>query len=227
MKLRQFSSLDEAATALAAQVAGALSAALAARAQATLAVPGGRTPVPLFHALRGVELDWGRVLVTLTDERWVPETHPGSNAAMVRRELLSGRASDAGFVPLFNGAVDAVHGAASASRTLAALLPFDVVVLGMGADGHFASLFAGAAGVEAALAADGLPGCVAVQAPVEPRERLSLNLAALATGATLSLLVNGADKLAVLGRARDGSDPSLPVAALLRLQPPPEVFWAP
>lgn len=228
MNLHRFGSVASAAADLAAQVAAALRAGLASRPRASLALPGGRTPVPLFHALRSTPLEWSRVTITLTDERWVPETSPASNAALVRRELLAEHAAAATFITLYNDAGSAVAGAKAAWRAVQELLPFDAVVLGMGADGHFASLFPGSPGLAQSLDVRGPPGLLAMRAPADPEERVSLNLATLAACRHLSLLVSGQDKLEVLERASAGGDPALPVAALLRLErPAPEVFWAP
>src|SRR5690606_26949064 len=102
MNLTPFASAQAAGVALAAEVAEALREGLAARGAGNLALPGGRTPLPLFHALRGYALDWSKVAVTLTDERWVPETDAASNGALLRRELLAERAAAAVFVPLFS-----------------------------------------------------------------------------------------------------------------------------
>lgn len=232
MSLRRFESLEEAATVLAAQVAAALRLALQDRQHANLAVPGGRTPVALFRALRVAALDWEHVRVTLTDERWVPETDPASNAALVRRELLQEEAARSTFLPLYSSAANAGAGAQQASRVVADCVPFDVVVLGMGADGHFASLFPGSPGIAAALDPLAVPAALAMRAPAAPMDRLSLNLAALAATPQLYLLVTGADKLEVLKRAQQeaqGRDPAaFPITALLALrQPTLDVFWAP
>jgi 6-phosphogluconolactonase len=230
MNLRKFGSLEAASAVLAAQIATALRSALAARATALMAVPGGRTPAALFRALRGAALDWDRVRVTLTDERWVAHDDPASNAALVRRELLADAAAHAVFVPLYNAAPTAAEGAASSWRAIAGTgLPFDAVVLGMGEDGHFASLFPESPGIVQALDPAAAPGCVAMRAPSAPAERLSLNLAALAGTRQLNLLVTGAGKLSLLESvAASPRGSAWPVAALLALRDPEvEVLWAP
>jgi 6-phosphogluconolactonase len=230
MMLLRFASAEAAASALAVQVAEALRIGVATRGMASMALPGGRTPVPLFHALRDVALEWGRVNVTLTDERWVPEDDAASNAALVRSELLSGRAAHARLLPLYDGSPSASEAAAGVWDSLGAIQrPFDAVVLGMGEDGHFASLFAGNEALATALDPVGVPGCVAMRAPVKPHERISLNLAALLQSRRLFLLVSGSAKRELLLAAgRSGRDGAWPVAALLaQRRSVPEVYWAP
>lgn len=227
MKFREFESVQKAAEALADEVGLALRQGFSARAAASLAVPGGRTPVPFFHALSLLALDWSQVLVTLTDERWVSEADAASNARLVRSELLQQQAQVARFVPLYSGGASAADDAAAASLRLAGMpLPFDAVVLGMGEDGHFASLFPGSPGLVEALN-DAVPACVPMQAPAAPEQRLSWNLAALRATRRLMLLVTGATKRDLLMSAA-GADPlRLPIAALMQGEPGLEVFWAP
>ena len=229
MILQRFTTVDEAAQALAAQVVKALQGGLAQRSAASLAVPGGRTPVPLFHALRDAALDWTRVGITLTDERWVPSDHEASNAALVRRELLQGRAAAAQFVALHDATATAGAALTGVWQQLTSLpRPFDAVVLGMGDDGHFASLFPQSQGLSAALDPAAPPGCVAMQAPVVPTSRISLNFAALLQTRRLFLFITGAHKRDLLLAAARGAVPPPPVAALLAQRVPmPEVYWAP
>lgn len=228
MKLASFDSAQSAAEALAAQVAWVLRAGLATRGAASLAVPGGRTPTPLFRALRVMDLDWERIVVTLTDDRCVPETDAASNAALVRGELLRDRAAVAQWVPLHDGAADAgpVNGARGALGRLP--LPFDAVVLGMGEDGHFASLFPEDPGLAAALDVRAAPACVAMRAPVAPVQRVSLNLAALIDTRRLFLLVTGMAKRQVLEQAwQIEHQGRWPIGALLAMESPAvEVFWS-
>jgi 6-phosphogluconolactonase len=230
MILHRFSALETAAAALAAQVAAVLREALMARAHATLVVPGGRTPSVLFRALRRWEMDWTRVLVTLSDERWVPESHEGSNAALARRELLQERAANAQLIPLYSGAPSAAAGAAHSWQALTRLpRPFDAVILGMGEDGHFASLFPGARQLGTALDLNAPGACVAMRAPVAPTDRISMNLAALVDARRLFLLVSGEGKRVLIeSAAHSPPETSLPIAALLAVrEPSPEVYWAP
>lgn len=229
MILHRFGTSSEAAASLAGQVKSALRSGLEQRGSASLVVPGGRTPLPLFHALRDADLDWARVTVTLTDERWVDEVHPASNAGLVKRELLQARAAAARFRPLFDGSDRVRDAVESVWRSLGNVpRPFDVVVLGMGDDGHFASLFPQSPGVAAALDPAALPACVAMHAPADPASRISLNLSALLESRRLFLFITGTPKRELLLAAARGDAEGLPVAALLAQRVPmPEVYWAP
>lgn len=222
--------LQAAAVALADEVIACLRQALATRGAAGLAVAGGRTPVPLFRALRDAPLDWERVVITLTDERWVPEEDAASNAGLLRAELLQGRAAAARFLPLHEGSSTAGEAVDRIWQSLQQMpWPLDAVVLGMGEDGHFASLFPGSPDLVPALDPDGRPGCVAMQAPAAPASRISLNLPALRRTRRLFLLVGGMAKHEVLMQAaREGPASHWPVAALLALRhPEAEVYWGP
>lgn len=214
---RQFSSPSEAAAALADAVSASLAAALAARERASLVVSGGRSPIAFFQCLRDADLDWSRVWITLADERWVPEDHPDSNAALVRRHLLQGAAAAARFVPLWNGAATPVTAIAERTAALAQLpQPFDIVVLGMGEDGHTASLFPGAPGLAAALDPTGTALLAAIDPPAAPHPRLSLTLTALLGCRHIHLPLAGASKQAVYARALEQCEPmQLPISAVL------------
>lgn len=201
---------DLQALALARQVASDLRRALNRRERAVLAVPGGTTPGPLFDLLGGQELDWARVTILPTDERCVPPDDPRSNARLIRGRLMTDGAEAARFLPLW----DPDAGLAGVESALAAVLPLDVLVLGMGADGHVASLFPGGDRLAQALAADA-PPVVPMRAPGAPEPRVTLSLPVLRGAFATHLLITGAEKRAVLDEAR-GADPvDLPVAAVL------------
>ncbi len=227
---RPFPSQPALNAALAQEITRALQQSLEAGRGASLAVPGGRTPVGLFELLSQAAIAWQRVGITLTDERWVDPASEGSNEHLVRTHLLRGAAAAASLVSLWNGAPDARLGAEASWTGIGSLpRPFDFVLLGMGDDGHFASLFPGSPGLDAALDPQRSPGCVAMRAPVAPAERLSLTLSALLDARQIALLIVGEAKRAVLQRARqDGPVSELPVRALLRQQRAPvTVYWAP
>jgi 6-phosphogluconolactonase len=227
MLLKRSESIEAAAVTLAEQVATALGEAVRARGAASLLVPGGRTPTVLFRCLRRHPIAWQSISISLTDERWVAPDHPDSNARLVNSELLADAAASAQFIRLHNAAPTAGQGAAASWRGLASMpRPFDVVVLGMGDDGHFASLFPQSPGLAAALESGAEPGCVPMRAPAAPVDRISLNLAALAQSRRLFLFITGERKLDLIQSA--GRRAQLPIDALLSLrEPEPVVFWAP
>jgi 6-phosphogluconolactonase len=187
------------------------------RGKASLAVPGGTTPGPVFDRLADTELDWSHVTVTLTDERWVPATDPASNEHLVRQRLLRGKAQTARLIGLHSPADTPNAGIAEVSARLDTLpLPFDAVLLGMGGDGHFASLFPGMAALAEGLALDKTTHCVASDAPINGQPRISLTLPLLLQAKVLLLAVRGADKLAVIERAKTTPPTDLPIAAVLK-----------
>ena len=207
-------------SALAASIADGLRAALAERGEASLAVSGGKSPIALFEQLRTAPLDWSKVTVTLVDERCVPHDHADSNTALVRRHLLQDAASAASFVPLFDTLPADVSDAAlpglvdGANQRLAAVpFPLDVLVLGMGEDGHTASLFPAAPGLDEALAS---PGPAAwVRPATAPHARLTLTLPVLLMARHVYLPLSGEAKLKVYREAQKAADPALPISLLL------------
>ena len=215
---------------LTAQIKVDLEEAIAARAAAGLVVSGGRTPEGLFKNLRNEPLDWSRVWITLADERWVDTASPQSNERLVREVLLQGKAAAAHFIGLKNTAAAPEQGVEWAWRSIKRIpRPFDIVLLGMGEDGHFASLFPGSLGIVRALDLTAPPGCVAMNALAEPHARISLNLPALLDTRRVMLLITGHAKWQVYERARTaGSSSELPIRALLQQkQVPVDVYWSP
>jgi 6-phosphogluconolactonase len=206
------------ATTLAKRVADALRAGLATRAGASLVVSGGRSPAPLFEALCSQHLDWSRVTITLADERWVDEPHPDSNAASVRRHLLQDRAGAAQFIPLKNDADTSFAGEARCGRALAGMArPFDMVLLGMGKDGHTASLFPKSPQLPQALAMDSRKLCVGIDPVTAPHSRMTLTLPTLLDSRHIAVLFSGAAKWAVYARAlQRGPVEDYPIRAILQ-----------
>ena len=223
-RLRKFETRSEASAALAVEVCETLTEVMAERGRATLVVSGGTSPVAFFHHLRRVPLAWERITVVPSDERVVPLQHPDRNEAMIRRELLQGPAAAARLRGLLPDS-----GSTANLPQLAETLPasFDAVVLGMGADGHTASLFPGSPELDAALrSAEPL---AVLSVPRLGAQRVSLTPAALLTGRRIDLLFFGEEKRAVYEAAAAGDDPAeYPVRAVLRQsRAPVSAFWAP
>lgn len=198
---------------LANRLAGELGDCLRRHDHASFAVPGGTTPGPIFDDLSGAELDWSRVSVLLTDERWVPEDDDRSNARLLRERLLTGHAAAAVEVAVPRGGTPE-EGARAWSEALAPRLPISVLLLGMGADMHTASLFPGADGLEAAMAPDA-PPALAIRAPGAPEPRVTLSAPVLAEAMSKHVLITGQDKREAVERARRaGRGGEAPVAAV-------------
>ncbi|WP_414903086.1 6-phosphogluconolactonase [Sphingomonas flavalba] len=203
----------------------ALATAIAERGTALIAVSGGRSPIPIFHALRSRPLDWSRVTVALVDERWVAPDHPDSNERLVRSELLVDRAAAAAFVPMKNAAADARGGQPGCEAAYRALpRPLDIILLGMGEDGHTASLFPDAPELRAGLETDALT--IAVTPPAAPHQRLSLTLSAILASRRIILPISGAAKRATYQAALSpGPVEAMPIRAVLRQGGTPVELW--
>lgn len=212
---------------LAEAVAAQLRHAIATRGRALLAVSGGKSPIALFEHLRQQPLDWPSVTVLLADERCVPHTHADSNTALVRQHLLQDGAAAATFVTFFD-ALDAIDTlAATANQRLAALhWPLDVAVLGMGEDGHTASLFPAAPGLDTALHTTAHVAWVRPDAIGHaPHPRLTLTLPTLQAARQLHLSLAGPAKQAVYRQALARPDVALPVSLLLHRPAHPFSVW--
>lgn len=211
---------------LALTVAGQLRAAIDARGLAVLVVSGGRSPVAFFQNLAKQDLDWSKVVVSLADERWVPTEHADSNAGLLKRYLLQGAAAKARFLSLYSASANLEAAAEQADRLLAELPPIDVLVLGMGDDGHTASLFPDSPNLAEALDSEGSRRCWPMLAPTVPRQRLTMSRALLASAQHKILSISGQSKLTTLNAAVAGGDVAeMPIRAFL--QPTLEIYWCP
>jgi len=227
---QRYADIETLSRELAAQIAKSLSAAIGTRGLASLVVSGGRSPVRLFELLRAHSLDWSRVCIALADERWVDPQNAASNERLVRDVLLKDQAAAARFHGLKNGAPTPDLGAVSAWETFARVpRPFDATILGMGDDGHTASLFPGSPNLPSALNPAAAAGCVGMWSPVAPHPRLSLNLSALLDSRRIVVLISGDSKWHTLTAANAaGPVQDMPVRAVLRQsRTPVDVVWSP
>lgn len=210
---------------------------LAQDGQASLVVSGGSTPAPVFRYLADSDLDWSQVVVTLADERWVPPGHPDSNETLVRDTLLQGKAAAARFVPLYRSELTGDAALRQVAADVSAMpQPFSVVMLGMGADGHTASLFPDASPEELlpAMALDTTDVVAFLHPPSVAQARISLTRACLLRAQHRFLHITGDSKLKVLAAALDACEGGdwqpghAPVTGLLTEQPARvSVFWSP
>ena len=223
MKLHEYPDREMLFLGLADQMASDLADGLRRRDRAALAVPGGTSPGPVFDTLRGVALDWDRVDVVLTDERWVPEDDPRSNTRLLREHLLQDKAAAAHLVPLHADTPtpeEAIPGLEGAVR---AMMPLDCLLLGMGEDMHTASLSPGGDKLDLALSPTA-PALVAMRAPGVEEPRVTLTLPVLKSAFASHLLILGDAKRAALERAQGMLPEEAPIAALLGDL---TVHWAP
>lgn len=230
-RLLEFSSGEELAHSLAAEISSSLQGSLARKDKANLAVSGGQTPVNLFSILAESPLDWSRINVTLADERWVSPTSVESNERLVRETLLKKRAAAAHFIPLKRdgelaaGTLDVIESQLEKNRAF----PFDVLTLGMGEDGHTASLFPCAENINQAMADTNKRLLTTIIPGSAPYVRISFTLQALLQSRRIFLHLTGERKLAVLNRARAGDNVmEMPIRAFLQR---PEldfsIYWSP
>ena len=223
-----FTTRDQAATAAANWIAASLGRRLGSDGAASLVVTGGSSPARCYEVLAAADLAWDKVHVLLSDERWVPQSDPDSNEKMVRETLLVGRASDANLHGFYNKNIIIEEQCKVFSSSLAALpSPFASTLLGMGSDGHIASLFADSPQFADGVDADGEQLCIAVTTAASPHPRISLTLAALLQSDEIVLLFFGDDKREVYEKAK--LDPeAYPVSRLMNQdRVPVHAFWAP
>jgi 6-phosphogluconolactonase len=199
---------------LADALAGELKNALITHEIASFAVAGGTTPGPVFDVLSGVDLDWARIFVVPTDERWVPGTHPRSNARLIKERLLVGKARHARFLPLYAEGAAPEEALPALRDALAPHLPLSVLLLGMGGDMHIASLFPGAEGLADALASDA-PPLLPIRSQAAGEPRITLTAPVLTGAISTHILITGSEKRAAIEAARHLPPEEAPVRLVL------------
>lgn len=233
LEMTEHASVEAMAEALSAEIEERLARAIAERGAASLAVSGGSTPKPLYQQLSDADLDWSKVTVVLVDERWVDPGEAGSNEDFVRASLLQGKAAAASFIGLKTAGLKPADGLAEAESRLADLpQPIEVSILGMGNDGHTASWFPHAVGLDACLNADRslLAAVRAERSEVtgDHLDRITLTRRPIARSAAIYLMLSGEAKREALAAAAAGSDVSaMPVRSLLQDDTLPfQIHWA-
>ncbi len=220
-----FADAADAAAGMAESILGHLTQALEARGRASLALSGGRSPRAVLERLSRAAIDWDKVTVLLVDDRWVDPSSDDSNEKLVREALLQNAAAGATFVPMKNDAADPYAGLAACEAAYAAIdWPIDVVVLGMGEDGHTASLFPGAAELAEGLSTQAR--VLAVTPPVAPHMRMSLSASAILSSRVILLQLSGTAKRDIYARALSGGPvEELPVRVALCQDAVPVEVW--
>lgn len=215
---------------LTARIRDVLSESLHKQDRASLAVSGGTTPVPLFEALSHIELEWSRVVVTLVDERWVETTASESNEHLVRTYLLKNKAAKAEFIGLKTAAATAEAGEKACSQRLREVpMPFDALILGMGSDGHTASLFPEARQFSAAVDANSGRICMGIKPLSAPHERMTLTLPAILNSSRIFIHIRGEEKRSAYAKTVSNGPPDeMPIRFILgQTSVPVSVYWAP
>jgi 6-phosphogluconolactonase len=228
LREHNYTSRDDAASAVAARIESALQRRLQSQAEVVFVVSGGTTPAAVFSQLSRRKLEWKRVQVVLSDERWVPPEHEDSNEKMVREQLITSFAGDLRLLPFYADDISIGSRCAAISDDIRELpLPFACTLLGMGEDGHFASLFPGISNLREGLDPNSAAMCIAVTTGASVHQRISLTLPALTMSDEILLLAYGEKKRTIIERAVR-QDLDLPVSNLF-LQPRAsvDVFWAP
>jgi 6-phosphogluconolactonase len=228
--MHNFANAAELARNLADTVAASLSTAIATKGTAVIAVSGGSTPKAFFQELSTRDIDWTKVTITLVDERFVPADNPRSNHLLVASNLLQNSAKVATFQPLYQAAAS-VDEAARLSTAATAKIgnPFDVVILGMGGDGHTASFFPGGSNLTVALDPATPRGVITMDADGAGEPRLTFTFSSLQDAELLILHIEGESKKDVLAKAEGaGDEAEMPIRAILRRAASPvAIYWAP
>lgn len=216
MTLNEFASTQALNDAFALKLTEILRDAIAARGQAFLVVSGGKTPQALFQTLSQTDLGWKNVTILLADDRWLDASQNDSNERLVKATLLQHYAKQARFISLYADMPSAFDGVTEVLPRLSALPTFDAVILGMGEDGHTASLFPCSEQIAAAMA-DDAPDVLAVKPQTAPYERITLSKARLLNSRHMFLHLVGANKHTVLQQAIASDDAmAMPVRAFLQ-----------
>ncbi|MEW6982968.1 6-phosphogluconolactonase [Colwelliaceae bacterium 6471] len=228
-QINEFNNRDQLDMDLADKVANILTKAVASKGHASIAVSGGSTPKGFFNLLSQKELPWKKITITLADERWVNIDDEASNTRLVFENLIQNKASDAKFFHLKQG--ERLCEEMLADLNLAAkssLLPFDVLILGMGEDGHTASLFPCSEQISVALAPDNEKALMKVVPKTAPHERITFTFTSLISSENTFLHISGLNKKAVLDKAILGDDIlSMPIRAFLQHpEVNTQVYWA-
>ena len=196
--------------------------------QASLLVSGGSTPIHLFHLLSTKNIDWNKVTVVPVDDRFLPDGHPDQNGTLIKERLLINNASKANFIPLVVNSTDAQLNLELVENTIAKIVrPFTVVILGMGADGHTASLFPSCKELQLGLNLNNTDSLIITNPTTAPYQRISFTRRALLNTENLYLHCYGEEKKEILDALEVSTEKEYPIKAFINQNNiKPEIFWS-
>lgn len=228
LKTSRYVSKEQLDKKLARKIAGLLRTSIEKNGFASLIVSGGSTPIGLFKALSAIALPWESIVVSLADERWVDTTDDASNEKLVKTHLLQNFAADAKFISLKSSTAATVNDAIkSCSSEMSSILPADIVILGMGTDGHTASIFPCSKQMDEALCMDTDEFYISVEPTAAPHTRISLRLPSIVSAKHVFLHITGNEKKQILESAlADTSSIELPIKTVVN-HAEVELVWAP
>jgi len=216
MKVTQFENAQAIAQFLTVDISQKLADAIIKNGQASLVVSGGRSPVALFNALSHAELDWSKVTISLVDDRWVNHTHESSNELLVKTHLLINNASAATFIGLVGQQDSAFDGVETSVAQIASMQQIDIMILGIGEDGHTASIFPCSEQVNEAMSLDNHNRLIATKPTTAPFERISFTLNEILAAKHVYLPLSGESKVNVFEAAKQLTDyTKMPISAVI------------
>jgi 6-phosphogluconolactonase len=204
---KHFETKEELLESLSSKIVNLLEDAIKEKGKASLLLSGGNTPKPLFQKLSEIDLPWQKVTISLVDDRWVPSNHKDSNELLVKENLLQSFASKAKFVGMYIDGKTAFESDKNCStRYEKEVFPFDIVVLGMGADSHTASLFPNNEKLYEAFNLENKNLCISIKPDTAPHDRMSLTLGAILSAKNVILHIEGDEKQKVYENALISND---------------------
>jgi len=215
--IQNFETKDELIEQLSQRIIKNLKEAILKKGKASLLVSGGSTPKPLFEKLSSIDIEWGKIVVGLCDERWVDSKHKDSNELFVKQNLLKNFAQKATFVPLFQDKLAIEDAQQSCSKVVEnKLFPFDVLILGMGTDGHTASLFPKNVKLKEALDLENKNICICMEPESAPHKRMSLTRSAILSASNIYLHFEGEEKQKIFEKVLSGIDMyEMPISSII------------
>ena len=234
LTLKQFENRDELFQSVALDIESRLRQSLTQYGAASFIIPGGTTPGPAFHSLSNAELDWKSITIAQSDERWLDTSHEQSNQKLTEKTLLINHASKANYVAMKNSSTSAKNGLSQCNQDYQSMpTPFSVTMLGMGLDGHFASLFPKSNHIKKGLDPNNLDLCIDIDASGcsvagDHTERMSLTLSGILNSQTIILLITGQEKLKLIqSKLNTKPDLNCPISYLLNQTTSPiSIYWA-